>query len=60
MEIHLSVGVSTLVALMAAHRADAGVDRTNPVASGRGETAHVTPEPDAGCAPAVERDPSSR
>lgn len=56
MEIHLSVGVSTLVALMAADRTDAGSDRTMSAVSERREIAHITTEPDAGYSPAAESD----
>ena len=60
MEIYLSVGVSTLVALMAAHRTDAGSDRTMFAVSEQGEIDHNISEPDSGRPSAVERDRSSR
>jgi hypothetical protein len=55
-EIYLSVGVSTLVALMAADRTDPGSDRTMAAVSERREIAHIMTEPDAGYSPAAECD----
>jgi hypothetical protein len=46
MEIHLSAGVSTIVALMAAHRAAAGRDSPAPQACAADERAEVIPIPE--------------
>jgi hypothetical protein len=60
MEIYLSVGVSTLVALMAAHRTDAGGDRTIRAVTEQEDISDITFELDAGPSSAVERDRSLR
>jgi hypothetical protein len=56
MEIYLSVGVSALVALMTAHRADDCVDRTMSDVFDRRDRGHVRPELDADNPQAVDCD----
>jgi hypothetical protein len=56
MEIYLSVGVSTLVALMAAHRADAGSNRMISAIFEREGIARAERDLDSGNPPAVECD----
>jgi hypothetical protein len=56
MEIHLSVGVSTLVALMAAHRADVGGDQMPHALLARRELAPIEADLDSGSLPALEPD----
>jgi hypothetical protein len=56
MEMYLSVGVSTLVALMAAHRADAGRDRMISAIFDREGIARAERNLDSDTPPAVEPD----
>jgi hypothetical protein len=60
MEIHLSVGVATLVALMAADRADPGTDRTTPRVFDLEAFAQFGADLDPGGPQAVESDPALR
>ncbi len=54
MEIYLSVGVSTLVALMEAHRADAGSNQTISAVFDRTEVARIGDDLNPGNPPSVE------
>ena len=60
MAIHLSVGVATLVALMAADRADPGADHATPRRFDPDEFAQFAADLEPDDPPAVESDPALR